>query len=109
MKRTSRCSESASAFQWHFDAFEPPPGAELLAESAACSQAYVVGCSLGVQFHPEVTPQIMEEWVRVYRHELDADGVDPDGLLEETYRGTDAHRNRSRKLLDAFLERVHRR
>jgi len=93
-------------FQWHFDAFEPPPGALLVAESDAAAQAYTVGRHLGVQFHPEVTPAIMEEWVRVYRHELDADGVDGDALLEETRRRADSHRSMSRRLLDAFLERV---
>lgn len=95
-------------FQWHFDSFTPPPGAQLLAESDAGPQAYVVGRSLGVQFHPEVTPQIMDEWVRVYRHELDAEGVDPDALLEETHRRAEETRATSRRLLDTFIERVAR-
>lgn len=93
-------------FQWHFDTFETPPGATVLAETDVGPQAYVVGRSLGVQFHPEVTPEIMEDWVRVYRHELDADGVDPDRLLAETYSRAESARATSRKLLDAFLERV---
>jgi GMP synthase-like glutamine amidotransferase len=95
-------------FQWHFDAFEPPPGATIIAESALCSQAYTIGRSLGVQFHPEVTTEIMEEWVRVYRHELDADGVDPDALLHETYDRAASYRSTSQTLLDGFLERVMR-
>jgi len=93
-------------FQWHFDTFEAPPGSAVLAETDVGPQAYVVGRSLGVQFHPEVTPQIMEDWVRVYRHELDADGVDPDKLLAETVSRAESARATSRKLLDAFLERV---
>jgi GMP synthase-like glutamine amidotransferase len=96
-------------FQWHFDAFEPPPGSTLLAETDVSAQAYVIGRSLGVQFHPEVTPQIMEDWVRVYRHELDADGVDPDALLAETHERTQSYRATSRKLLDAFLAKVAQR
>lgn len=93
-------------FQWHFDAFEPPPGAELVAETDVSAQAFVVEHSLGLQFHPEVTSEIMSEWVRVYRHELDADGVDPDALLEETHRRRDSYRATSRRLLDAFLAQV---
>jgi GMP synthase-like glutamine amidotransferase len=93
-------------FQWHFDSFTPPPGARLIADSDAGPQAYVIGRSLGVQFHPEVTPQIMDEWVRVYRHELDAGGVDPDALLAETHRRADESRATSRRLLDTFIERV---
>ena len=56
----------------------------MIAENEVGPQAYVIGRSLGVQFHPEVTTTIMDDWVRVYRHELDEHGVDPDGLLEET-------------------------
>jgi GMP synthase-like glutamine amidotransferase len=93
-------------FQWHFDTFTAPPGATVLAESAIGPQAYVAGRNLGVQFHPEVTPQIMEDWVRIYRHELDADGVDPDALLAETYERAAAARASSRSLLDTYLERV---
>jgi GMP synthase-like glutamine amidotransferase len=95
-------------FQWHFDSFTPPPGSQLLADSDAGPQAYIIDRSLGVQFHPEVTPQIMDEWVRVYRHELDAEGVDPDALLEGTHRRADETRATSRRLLDTFIERVAR-
>jgi hypothetical protein len=55
-----------------------------------------------------VTPQIMEDWVRVYRHELDAEGVDPDALLEQTKANADANRRTSLRLLDTFLDRVAR-
>jgi GMP synthase-like glutamine amidotransferase len=95
-------------FQWHFDTFEAPQGATVLAETDVGPQAYLVGRSLGVQFHPEVTPEIMEQWVRVYRHELDADGVDPDALLAETYERAESSWTTSRRLLDAFLRRVAR-
>jgi GMP synthase-like glutamine amidotransferase len=94
--------------QWHRDAFTVPPGAELLARSPVGAQAFRSGRHLGVQFHPEVTPQIMEDWVRVYRHELDAEGVDPDALLEQTKANADANRRTSLRLLDTFLDRVAR-
>jgi GMP synthase (glutamine-hydrolysing) len=93
-------------FQWHFDTFTVPPGATLLAESDVGPQAYSIGRSLGLQFHPEVTPEIMEAWVNTYRHELDAGGVDPDALLAETRRRAPASRQHAQRLLDRFLERV---
>ena len=96
-------------FQWHFDTFTPPPGADLVAANAAGPQAYTIGNSLGVQFHPEVTPEIMDAWVAAYRHELDQQGVDPDRLLEETYRRADDTRDLAWRLFDAFLGRVSRR
>jgi GMP synthase (glutamine-hydrolysing) len=93
-------------FQWHFDVIEAPPGAEVVAETDLGVQAFVAGRSLGLQFHPEVTPEIMDEWVRAYRHELDAEGVDPDTLLEETNAAAAEHKRTSWQLLERFLERV---
>jgi len=95
-------------FQWHFDSFTLPPGARLLADSEVGPQAYVAGKSLGLQFHPEVTPEIMDSWVRAYRHELDGDGVDPDALLEETHRLAPEVRRRSERLFDRFLSEIAR-
>ena len=71
-------------FQWHFDTFDVPPGARLLARSDVGPQAFRLGPHLGLQFHPEVTEAIMREWVEVYPHELREVGVDPDALLAET-------------------------
>jgi GMP synthase-like glutamine amidotransferase len=95
-------------FQWHFDAFTAPPGASVIAETDVGPQAFVAGRSLGLQFHPEVTPEIMDDWVRVYRHELDADGVDPDALLEETHRRAPDSRRMSWQLLERYLSDVAR-
>jgi GMP synthase-like glutamine amidotransferase len=95
-------------FQWHFDSFSPPPRAMLIAENDAGPQAYVQGRHLGVQFHPEVTPEIMARWVATYRHELDAEGVDPDALLEETHRRAESARENSLRLLRRYVETVAR-
>jgi len=93
-------------FQWHFDTFTPPPGATVIAETDIGPQAYVAGRSLGLQFHPEVTPEIMDEWVRVYPHELRAEGVDPQALLEETRRRAGEAKHRTWRLLDRFRDEV---
>jgi GMP synthase-like glutamine amidotransferase len=95
-------------FQWHFDTFTVPPGATKVAESHVGAQAFVSGRSLGLQFHPEVTTEIMESWVRTYRHELDADGVSPDELLEETKRLASDARRMSWQLLEGFWNDVAR-
>ena len=93
-------------FQWHFDTFEAPTGAEVVALNDVGPQAYVIGPSMGLQFHPEVTSEIMEDWVKAYRHELDQEGVDPDRLLEETDRVVGDCAARARLLFDGFLARV---
>ena len=95
-------------FQWHFDAFTSPPGSQVLATTDVGDQAYIVGKSLGLQFHPEVTPEIMDSWVRAYAHELEEHGVDPEALLHETHERRDTTRATAWKLFDAFLEQVAR-
>ena len=96
-------------FQWHFDSFTAPPGAKLIAETDVAPQAFVAGRSLGLQFHPEVTPEIMDEWVRAYPHELEAEGVDPEGLLLETRRRAQDSRRLTWALFDQFRDEIARR
>ena len=93
-------------FQWHFDVFTAPSGARVVAETDVGVQAFVAGRSLGLQFHPEVTTQIMDDWVRAYHHELDDEGVDPDALLKETYRLAEQSRANAMRLFDRFLRDV---
>jgi GMP synthase-like glutamine amidotransferase len=58
-------------FQWHVDAIDPPPGADVLATSECCVQAYAIGPHLAVQFHPEIG----------ITHATDWPASDPEGLL----------------------------
>jgi len=95
-------------FQWHFDTFTVPEGATLLAESDVGSQAFRVGRSLGVQFHPEVTMGIMDDWVAAYPHELEAEGVEPDALLAETKRQIERSERDAEIILTAFMARIAR-
>jgi GMP synthase (glutamine-hydrolysing) len=53
-----------TVFHWHGETFDLPSGAELLAYSGACRhQAYRVGENIyGLQFHLEVTPEMIADW-----------------------------------------------
>lgn len=93
-------------FQWHHDTFVAPPGAVVLADNAAAPQAYTIGRSLGVQFHPEVTVPIVAEWIALGGDALARHGIDGDHLLAETRSRADENRSRAWALLDAFLDRV---
>jgi GMP synthase-like glutamine amidotransferase len=95
-------------FQWHFDIIEPPRDVDVLADTDLGAQAFVAGRSLGLQFHPEVTPEIMGDWVRAYPHELEAEGVDTAKLLEETNRRAQESKRTSWQLLERFWGRVAR-
>ena len=89
--------------QWHRDAFTPPPGAELLARSPVSAQAFRVGPHLGVQFHPEVTAVVAEDWASNYPDSLEIAGTTPEALRDGTLRHAAGARARAYALFDAFL------
>lgn len=58
----------AEWFQWHGDTFELPHGARNFLASDLCArQAYVIErdgfAHLGMQFHCEMTPELVDDWV----------------------------------------------
>ena len=91
-------------FQFHHDRFTVPPGATLVADGELCPQAYVVGRSLGVQFHPEITGAMLQGWYdNGGLRAVEASGVDAAALLAETYAKEAAARLRAHALVDTFL------
>ena len=63
-------------YQWHYDTFFPPHGAEILAESVLCErQAFKINdTTYGFQFHPEADHQLVDEWLNI-------EGTDEEILL----------------------------
>ncbi len=78
-----------TVFHWHGETFDLPPGAEWLARSEACRhQAFRVGGGIyGFQFHLEVTPAMIADWVD---QELNSGDVRQLEALPDPY--TNAHR-----------------
>jgi GMP synthase (glutamine-hydrolysing) len=65
------------ALHWHGDTWDEVPGAALLASTERYpQQAFRVGRSYGVQFHPELTGRVMLEWADAAPAELARAGVD---------------------------------
>lgn len=78
-----------AVFHWHGDAFDLPEYAVALASTPDCPhQAFFVGANiLGLQFHPEVTPQGLETWyVGHYRALQDSATPDVNVLREDAAR-----------------------
>ncbi|HEY4108696.1 type 1 glutamine amidotransferase [Puia sp.] len=64
-------------FHWHGDRFEIPAGAEnLVSTKANDNQAFILadGLVIGLQFHPEITPVLLEQMVAEGRDELGGGG-----------------------------------
>jgi GMP synthase-like glutamine amidotransferase len=93
-------------FQWHFDRFEVPPGAELLASSPASPQVFRLRQNVGLQFHPELDRRLLELWMVNDRADIESAGLDPDRLLEETDRLAHVAWPHTRRLVKWFLDEV---
>lgn len=104
----------AMVYQWHHDGFvELPPGAELLASSPACAhQAFALRQHLAMQFHIEITPQKIGDWianpgeaypVHVLLHR---DSVqDPAGMKAATARHQAGSEALARRIYEAWRAR----
>ncbi len=78
--------DGVQVLHWHEDTFTMPEGALRLASTSACrNQAFQLGCSLGLQFHPEVTARGLEAWFVGHATEISAtDGVSVESLRADT-------------------------
>ena len=94
-------------FEWHQDRWTPPASVTTVARTALADQAFVLGRSMGLQFHPEVTPPILQGWFDAGgEQELLERGLDPEAMMRQTIEIADAASARSRLLVDRFLDRV---
>ena len=93
--------------QWHYDCVEVPSGATTLAESDCAVQAFRIGSSLAVQFHPEATESVIARWSSGEgRRELAEAGINYDELMVETRAAAVDAEERCRILVDWFLHGV---
>lgn len=94
-------------FQWHFDRWTPPPGAVEIARSPNASQAFVLGRTLALQFHPEIDTGVLAGWLGGDgAAEVAVLGHTPDELLARTAALEDDARRRIRELVRGFLSYV---
>jgi GMP synthase-like glutamine amidotransferase len=97
-------------FSWHFDRFTVPSGVDLVARTSRANQAFCVGRSLGLQFHPEVTTEVLESWLATGGEEQLAEvGIAVPPLLEQTRLETGAAAARTAALIRRFVTDVARR
>jgi GMP synthase-like glutamine amidotransferase len=58
-------------FHWHGETFSIPPGATHIIRSRYCrNQGFVIGNSLGLQCHIEMTPALVRSWARAGAGEI---------------------------------------
>ena len=92
--------------QWHGDTFDLPERATRLASSGDyANEAFAIGDhALAVQFHPELTAEMHEQWVRDGAAELAEHAVDADALRAERDRYSARMQEASRAAFSEWLE-----
>jgi GMP synthase (glutamine-hydrolysing) len=103
--------ESATVFQWHGDGFDLPAGAIRLASSVNYeNQAFRVGKNIyGLQFHLEVTPQMIARWIEERSKDLaQAPYILPDKILADTQSYAQTLKYYGERFFSEFIRRVAR-
>ena len=95
-------------FAYHWDRWMTPKGATEIAKTDNANQAFVMGRTLALQFHPEVDPQVLEAWLSRESGcvEITGEGVDLTQLRAQTLQQEAGSNLRAAELIDAFLRRV---
>ncbi len=95
-------------FEYHWDRWVTPKGATEIAKTNLANQAFVMGKTLALQFHPEVDPQVLEAWLSRESGcvEITGEGVDLDQLRSQTLEQEPGSNKRAAELVDTFLRRV---
>ncbi len=102
--------EKTNMFHWHGDTFDLPEGATRLASSEKYqNQAFSWGGNtLGVQFHPEVTESLLQEWFVGLVDEVTGPNAQvPLGPLRaETAKYSEPLKKHARQFFDSWLESI---
>lgn len=93
---------------FHQDTWALPPGATLLATTDRYPQAFRLGSAIGVQPHPEVTPEILAAWTHrpSARRVAENAGSDLNAILAEYAAAADTTRAMARNLFGAWIDEV---
>lgn len=93
-------------FQWHGDTFALPENSDVLSSSSLYLQAFRHKTAYGIQFHLEVTPEMIFNWIREYREELINENINKQDLVFDIEKkATDLHK-RSKTVYRNFISLI---
>jgi GMP synthase-like glutamine amidotransferase len=105
---TSALPHHFTAFHWHGETFSIPQSCTLLARSNAClHQGFALGDRIiGLQFHPEATPNIVENFVTANEAELDGGRYVQDASTIAEKADTPELRGPLFEMMDRLVQRI---
>jgi len=96
-----------TVFQWHGDTFDiPASGKKLATSNLIPNQAFSIGrTTYAIQFHLEVTKQMILVWMKRYEDELASlkGEIDPDKIIKYSEQYIKSLNNRAFLLFSNFL------
>lgn len=93
-------------FHWHGDTFSLPSEADVLSESDLYIQAFRFKNAFGIQFHLEVTKNMIENWIRKYDKELKNEKISRDGFLIDIDRKVSELERNSKIVYENFKSTI---
>ena len=95
-------------FQYHWDRWVNPPNSMQIAQTAIGPQAFTFGRTLGLQFHPEIDPYVLDLWLEMDGGcaEVEGEGLSVEDLRIATRIQELDSNKRARDLVDQFLDRI---
>lgn len=102
--------EQFTAFEWHEETFTLPAGAvPLFSGGCVGNQGFLYRGCLAVQFHPEVTDEIIREWVARYEACIDNPTLcsqDRNAILQDLPQKLTAMQQMSDNLFDWWIKQT---
>ncbi len=99
---TENLPQTMMTFQLHNDTFELPSGSSLLYTGEGVrNQVFIVRNAVGLQFHLEVTPELLESWMKVEKSISD---TNKRSILSEMKNHIEEMNHNCRKLFNSFLD-----
>lgn len=99
--------DKLKVFQWHGDTFDLPKGAHRVFEGDVYkNQGFIYKNAIGLQFHIEVSSQMVEEWLSVYNDEVEKEGLDREKIIQDTKIYIPILKEKLESLLDSIINYI---
>jgi len=98
------CGLGGALPSWHFNTFDLPPGATLLATSDRFPHAFRSGTAVAIQAHPEATPAMVAGWIAhpAAAAQLEGAGIDAAALAADIEANADEAALVARRVFGAW-------